>query len=498
MLSSTMHNRYIDWEFIGQGGDAIVYQAYDTIEKQLVAIKKYNLEDGIIPTILLRETSVLRKSNCKGIISLKEIYKSDKEIFVVLEFAGSTILNLVFEEKLDKDTKNKILTELTEIVNYLHSIGYIHGDLSLKNILYNGETKLIDFCSAIRTHREHIVYKPTLYVCPYELVTNIKETKVLTALDVWSLGCVNYFLTTNQILFLAEDETEHIKTIEKSIRSTSNYKPLELIKKTNNEYIKKMLTLNPNKRQNLQQICNINKCEETIYTLDKFKLFAVKSFDKIKRIEMIKKIKCFDNYEIFFVTFKNLCRMEAINHNLDNFIIGYWSSCRIILGIDLNHFDLLKYSRFFQQNSVLKLNDIYNYCETLNWDVDPYTVFDYIKYYPVKIRKYFIKLNFLLLINPAFDTVPDICKIILTYGILKKQFSINDSYFESLICDAINKLDIDICYLIKLYTDILVYYNHCQNDYDMKIMGLNDLFGNDLIKWFDNINFSNLYENSLF
>jgi serine/threonine protein kinase len=50
--------------------------------------------------------------------------------------------------KISKEKKSSIMKQLRFIINDLHSLGYAHHDIALRNIMYNLETdniKLIDF-----------------------------------------------------------------------------------------------------------------------------------------------------------------------------------------------------------------------------------------------------------------------------------------------------------------------------------------------------------------
>lgn len=512
----TINSRYSQWSFIDRGGDGTVYKAYDNLNKNFVAIKQYN-KNQIVP--LLRETSLLRKVNCEFIISLRDIFNSDEFIYVVIEFAGKNILELISGTHIKEYEREKITVQLIESINYLHSIGYIHGDINFKNVLFSKTgTKLIDFCSSVRTHR-NVIYQPTIYVCPYELLINICEKKILAPLDIWMLGCICFFLTTSIPLFVSFDartqlEMVHnhigiLKIFNKNIIQKTEDKPLSLIKKTEYSYIKKMLSLNPYNRETIEQIVkktkllynkfNIKPSDEKIYMLDKYNIKNVCSkYNNHERLDITTKLCQNSNLETIFITLKNVIRLDNECNEPKYIAICYWISCGLIIGSNLTTNNLLNYYNILSIDIDPNDNDIYKICYKLNWDLDPYTTYDYIKYIKQHMQQYFIFLNFLLIIEPSFDIVTDINKVIILYAILKYLFNIRNKEMEQIINNAMNQLNIDKFYLTNLYIDILIYMNNFQNNISTKIIYLNKLFDSKIIEWFKNINFKNMYSKPLF
>lgn len=476
--------RYTKSEFIDQGGDATIWKGYDNIKCKYVAMKEYKLIP-LVPLTLLRETSILRKISCKYIISLDDVFYYNNSIYLIMELCGENILTLISENKIDSDSKEKITVQLVEAINYLHSIGYIHGDISMKNILYNKDVKMIDFCSSIRIHRNNVIYRPTMYVCPYELLTN-KYNIDLPSLDVWMLGCICYFLATNIPLFVSINEEIQNESILNNISTDNNYKPLNLIKNSKDEYIKKMLSINPYKRENLTKIIEVCSplykkydvilSNEKIYMIDiddKYKTSTCDKYNKLERSVITNKLlKNSNEIETIFVTWKNLLRLGNNYYDFKYIEICYQISHGMIMGSQLE----------------LKIEEIFDmYCK-LEYDVDPYTSYDYIIYIPKYLRQQFIFLAFLLILEPKFDTINDIYKVIVINMIFKALYNVNISKLEILIKDAIIRLNIDKFYLTKLYLDVLVYMNSYKNE----SINFNELFNDDIIKWFYNINFNKL------
>lgn len=510
-----VNKKYTNWSLIDKGGDAIVYKAYNKDENIYVAIKQYKiLNKDSIPITCIRETSLLKKnSTCKYIIAMKEVFYDKNFIYVVLDFAGRNILELMFNDTGSVDDKKKITLELIESINYLHSIGYIHGDINMKNVLFDQETKLtklIDFCSSVRIHRKNIIYPPTIYVCPYELLLNRKNND-LKALDMWMLGCICYFLATKIPLFVSTDPHSQIEMIHQNIGEYNKshtktnisdiniHKPLNLIKGTPNEYIKTMLSLNPYKRKNISEIVeenislydkyNIQPSSNKIYMVDNnYVLNKCSQYDNVERLNLANNLFSKSNYpnnvhEIIFVVFKNMLRFKD-NEIVNKIILCcHWMSYQLITGTEPSLSD--------KPN----LNDILEVYNKLEYDVDPYTMYDYISYIPEMLQRQFIFLSFLLIIEPKFDCVKDICKIMIVYELLKSLNKIYIQELENLINEAKGTLQIGKNYLFELYLDVLSYLDNMKKN--EKNNCLNLLFGSDITKWFNGIHFQELFEKTL-
>lgn len=409
--------KYVVLELIASGGDGDVFRGYDSLNDRGVVLKRYCVGGGVgVPTAMLREVSVLRKiGGNQRMIKLFEVVCDGNYIYLVLEIGGETLLDVVLGGgEIDKE---KISVELIECINFLHSIGYVHGDLNLKNILVGGGSiKLIDFCSAIRFHRKGVVYDPMIYVCPYELVNGGKVR--VKALDIWMLGCCEYFIATGELLFLSCDRETHMRGVKGVVERKSG---LGVVKGTANNYIKRMLSINPFKRGTIGEVVR-----ENLGVYGKFKMVPCKgSWDHLgkgfgeklmgyTRSERLMNVRMFVGWggidELIFLCVRNVCRIvEKMGEYRDKYFeICFWFG-----------------GKLFGRGGSVELDEILSVGNMLDWDVDPYTMYDYVSKIPKNLRRYYVFLAFLLVLEPMFDVVDDIQKIVVVVVILEVLFAVD-------------------------------------------------------------------------
>jgi len=104
---------------------------------------------------------------------------------------------------LDSNMQRRLLKQIAQGMNYLHSRGFIHRDLKPANILSSEDTmhvKIADFGSASRTKENMTTNLGTpSYMAP-ELVADSRSTQLVEAdlVDVYSFGVVMWTMFTRQ------------------------------------------------------------------------------------------------------------------------------------------------------------------------------------------------------------------------------------------------------------------------------------------------------------
>ncbi len=187
-------------ETIGEAALSRVRRGIHKISKVNRAIKvvrKEDLEFGDRKK-LLDEIELLRQLDHPNIGQVIEMYEDQKRMYFVNELMyGGTLFDRISKLKsLNEQSAAKIIRQLLSAVTYLHSQGYVHGDIQPNNIFFRTESddmiKLVDFGTSRRIaddHHMHGVYG-TSYFCAPEVVEGDYSEKC----DVWSIGVLFYIL----------------------------------------------------------------------------------------------------------------------------------------------------------------------------------------------------------------------------------------------------------------------------------------------------------------
>ncbi len=212
-------------ERIGKGSYAVVFKAKEKDTNQIVALKKYILqddEDNGIPESSLRELAILKMCNHPNIIEMLWYDNNNFRYFSMRPYRfdlkkylrnvyGTTPLETV------RDLSYQILRGLY----YLHSYGIAHRDIKPHNILVHtieGKVTavIIDAGAGRRfdiVNREcpksHIVC--TLWYRSPEILLGYKH--YYYEIDVWSVGCVIAEMMTKKAIFPGDSEIDQLYKI---------------------------------------------------------------------------------------------------------------------------------------------------------------------------------------------------------------------------------------------------------------------------------------------
>ena len=110
---------------IGEGTYGVVLKARHKESGQIVAIKKFKAseQDEQVRKTALREVRILRQLRQENIVSLIEVFRRKKRLYLVFEYVESTLLEELERrpEGLDPLNVKKIMWQLIRGVDYLHS-----------------------------------------------------------------------------------------------------------------------------------------------------------------------------------------------------------------------------------------------------------------------------------------------------------------------------------------------------------------------------------------
>lgn len=200
--------------------------------------KKYALKKAVPRAdhlLYLREVN-----NCAQVLGDERFVQMDSMMYnprpggvrcyLWFELAETDLHDILKHETLDAETRVQFIADLIEGVVSLHQKGIVHRDLTSKNILIqNGRIKIADLGSAkivypsLETDEIESFYSyPELSVCvcaaytrPIDVIFGNKFYSY--DFDVWSVGCLIYWILTGEPLFYGNDEDEIIDSVYQTL-----------------------------------------------------------------------------------------------------------------------------------------------------------------------------------------------------------------------------------------------------------------------------------------
>ena len=140
---------YVIEKAIGEGRYGICLLAHSSSGSQVIikcfksaSIKK-NKERAVKEAVVLSQINHIAVPKMLGIVQEKNFYG-----FILEKKPGDTVESLIFKKKhrFSNSEIFDILSQLIDIISYLHNKGLIHGDIRPPNVLIdNGIVYLIDF-----------------------------------------------------------------------------------------------------------------------------------------------------------------------------------------------------------------------------------------------------------------------------------------------------------------------------------------------------------------
>ena len=204
---------------IGKGANGWVYRAYDHNQCCCVAVKverQRNLQ------FVKKEAEYLtwihrgEPFGADNIISLERSFMFRGSLFLVFPLLRQSITTGPLSHVVDCSPANKlpvgdvreIARQLMPALVCLEGKGLVHGDIKADNLMLTESSKvlLIDMGSALflphsRANHESSPQGATWFKAPEALL----EVEWGSAIDMWSVGCLLYFLVTGEHLFGPSD-----------------------------------------------------------------------------------------------------------------------------------------------------------------------------------------------------------------------------------------------------------------------------------------------------
>jgi len=251
-------------EELGKGAFSIVKLAVNKKTGEKVAVKIINKNKAANSEQdakrLQTEVDILKRVNHPNIISLKELYETSEELFLIMEVVsgGELFDKIVAKGQYSEKDASVMVKKILSAVDYLHNNNIAHRDLKPENLLLKGnddtEVMISDFGLSkivnVQSMMETACGTP-YYVAPEVLSASGYDKEV----DLWSVGVITYLLLCGFPPFYGETLPEVFEQIMKAEFDFPDPYWTD-ISKDAKDFIQKLLVADAKKRLTAAQALN--------------------------------------------------------------------------------------------------------------------------------------------------------------------------------------------------------------------------------------------------
>ncbi|XP_074628033.1 death-associated protein kinase 2-like isoform X2 [Acropora palmata] len=208
LLRENPEKFYLFGEEIGRGKYAVVKSCMDKQRKENLAAKliKYDEETE---NNAKQEFEIMKTFKHDRLLAAKNGYIVQKYVVILMDrLENKELLDFLAEKTTaSEEDASRVIAQLVETLNYLHTQNVVHLDVRPANILMSKEFKLtlIDYGNARK------IMAPNGQMVDAVGVTEFTAPEVLNfemthwAADMWSVGVLLYILLSGKLPFTVED-----------------------------------------------------------------------------------------------------------------------------------------------------------------------------------------------------------------------------------------------------------------------------------------------------
>ncbi|MBR0191917.1 MAG: protein kinase [Thermoguttaceae bacterium] len=209
-------------DLLGAGGMGRVFLAEHITMNRPVALKiiaKELVKDPEAQKRFLNEARAIAALNHPNIVHAYSVDKEGDRYYIVMEYVDGQDLEKIVQKEgpMDQERVAQYMYQAASALNHAHERGMIHCDIKPANLLLNQESdqiKILDMGLArfhSRTEGGEDLNKNVIGTVDY-MAPEVAEDSANSSpqSDIYSLGCVMYFLLTGRIPFPGDTIPERI------------------------------------------------------------------------------------------------------------------------------------------------------------------------------------------------------------------------------------------------------------------------------------------------
>mmetsp|Transcript_17518 Transcript_17518/g.19507 ORF Transcript_17518/g.19507 Transcript_17518/m.19507 type:complete len:544 (+) Transcript_17518:65-1696(+) len=242
-------------EEIGRGSFSVVKKGRHSSKKKLVALKIIELKKEVTQDEIKREAAhMLQVKGHAHILSLKEVICGSGCMCLVLEYAkeGDLQTYVTSKGKLPEYQARRYFSQIASGVRHCHQQGIVHADIKAENIflMSSSVVKIGDFgfSQECKAGQNISTFCGSLHYAAPEIFG--EDCYEGSAVDIWALGVLLYFLIAGELPFRACDDFGICQNIKKAkyadCKMSSSFRAL----------INKIIVPTPSSRVDINSVCN--------------------------------------------------------------------------------------------------------------------------------------------------------------------------------------------------------------------------------------------------
>ena len=205
---------------LGEGKNGVVYKAYDTGHRRVVALKVVSTETASSPLfrrLTLTAAKAIARLNHVNVGAVTDVIEHEGATIVVGEYVeGTTLRELLSSGPIPEDRFLSLATGIANGLHAAHQKRIVHGDLQPSNIMVlpGDRVKIVDFGFPRRLSQEFdLTSDYPLDIYPYLSPEEVRGEIPGPSSDLFTLGVLFYELLTGVRPFSANHRTALARSI---------------------------------------------------------------------------------------------------------------------------------------------------------------------------------------------------------------------------------------------------------------------------------------------